>query len=89
MMLNNQSAETADPLNHFVFSLPKDNVKRVLVNRILAHSGKHFERPWKLFSVASIKRSVLFEMLIKCVKNSFKMNDFLGIVLPLILVDKI
>lgn len=71
------------PFTDFVFSLLKDNLERVLINRVLAHGDEHFESPRKLLSISEVIGSILFKVLVKSIKNSFKVKNFIIVAISL------
>lgn len=78
-MLDDQTAEGTAPLYHFLLCLEEDDMERVLSDRVFAHGREHLECPWELFSVSHVEWPILLEMLVKSIKNSLKVNDFIGI----------
>jgi len=75
------STKLSGLFNNFIFGLPKDDLKRILVDRILAHGDEHLEGPRELLSVSQVIGPIFFKMLIKSIKNSLKVHNLMVIVL--------
>ena len=75
------SAKKLCPLHDLISCLSENNLKRILINRVLAHGDEHLEGPRKLFPISKIIRSIFLKVLIKSIKNSFEVNNLIFIIL--------
>lgn len=78
-LLGHYAAKKRSPFDDFVSGLPKNDLQRIFVYRILTHCDEHFESPGKLFSIPEKIWTILLQVLIKSVKNSLQMQYFVEV----------